>query len=97
MVRTVRANCTVPELLRASSGTIGSPQWGDPSMARRHAAVARCCKLRTDMVHGARSGSSSGRRMSSGRGSSAASGLGQFTPPPPTIAVTKIVTEITSR
>ncbi|MQL94943.1 hypothetical protein Taro_027610 [Colocasia esculenta] len=39
-----------------------------------------------DRVHGARSGSSSGRRLSSGRGSSAASGSGQFTPPPPTVA-----------
>ncbi|MQM14330.1 hypothetical protein Taro_047260 [Colocasia esculenta] len=39
-----------------------------------------------DMVRGARSGSSSGRMMSSGRGFSAASGYGQFTPPPPTVA-----------
>ncbi|MQM03715.1 hypothetical protein Taro_036500 [Colocasia esculenta] len=51
-----------------------------------------------DMVRGARSGSSSGRRLSSGRGSSTtsvfgpsvppplASGSGQFTPPPPTVA-----------
>ncbi|MQL90041.1 hypothetical protein Taro_022616 [Colocasia esculenta] len=50
------------------------------------------------MVHGARSGSNYGRRMSSGRGFSAASafghssvpppiaaGSGQFTPPPPTV------------
>ncbi|MQL93063.1 hypothetical protein Taro_025702 [Colocasia esculenta] len=37
------------------------------------------------MVCGARSGSSSGRRMSSGRGFSVASGSGQFTPPPPTV------------
>ncbi|MQL99950.1 hypothetical protein Taro_032680 [Colocasia esculenta] len=51
-----------------------------------------------DMVRGARSDSSSGRRLSSGRGSSTASasgpfvpppltsGSGQFTPPPPTVA-----------
>ncbi|MQL82662.1 hypothetical protein Taro_015129, partial [Colocasia esculenta] len=38
-----------------------------------------------DMVRGARSGSNSRWRLSSGRGSSAASGSGQFTPPPPTI------------
>ncbi|MQL97184.1 hypothetical protein Taro_029870 [Colocasia esculenta] len=39
-----------------------------------------------DMVRGARSGSSSGWRMSSGRGFSTISSSGQFTPPPPTVA-----------
>ncbi|MQM11410.1 hypothetical protein Taro_044319 [Colocasia esculenta] len=34
------------------------------------------------MVRGARSGSSSGRRLSSGRGSSTASASGPFVPPP---------------
>ncbi|MQM21499.1 hypothetical protein Taro_054541 [Colocasia esculenta] len=38
------------------------------------------------MVRGARSVSNFGRRMSSGRGFSTASGTGQFTPPPPTVA-----------
>ncbi|MQM02986.1 hypothetical protein Taro_035754 [Colocasia esculenta] len=59
-----------------------------------------------DMVHGARSGSSSGRRLSSGRGSFAASasgpsvppplasGSGQFTPPPPTVAGASMVPEV---
>ncbi|MQL95239.1 hypothetical protein Taro_027907 [Colocasia esculenta] len=46
-----------------------------------------------DMVRGARSGSNSGRRMSSGRASGhftvpppLAAGSDQFTPPPPTVA-----------
>ncbi|MQL80550.1 hypothetical protein Taro_013012 [Colocasia esculenta] len=38
-----------------------------------------------DMVHRARSGSSSGRRSSRGRGLFAALGSGEFTPPPPKI------------
>ncbi|MQL96530.1 hypothetical protein Taro_029205 [Colocasia esculenta] len=38
-----------------------------------------------DMVHGARSGSSSGRRMSRGRGSSAASASGPSSVPPPLV------------
>ncbi|MQM00209.1 hypothetical protein Taro_032947, partial [Colocasia esculenta] len=37
------------------------------------------------MVRGARSGSSSGRRSSRGRGLSAASGSGEFTPPHPRV------------
>ncbi|MQM10356.1 hypothetical protein Taro_043253 [Colocasia esculenta] len=41
-----------------------------------------------DMVCGARSGSSSGRRMSSGRGSSAASTSGPSFVPPPLAAAT---------
>ncbi|MQM01157.1 hypothetical protein Taro_033907 [Colocasia esculenta] len=47
--------------------------------------VGLCEEAKRDMVRGARSGSSSGKRMSSGRGFSAASGSGQFTPPPPTV------------
>ncbi|MQL77755.1 hypothetical protein Taro_010178 [Colocasia esculenta] len=39
-----------------------------------------------DMVRGARSGSSSGRRLSSGRGSSAASASGPSSVPPPLTA-----------
>ncbi|MQM07496.1 hypothetical protein Taro_040328 [Colocasia esculenta] len=37
------------------------------------------------MVRGARSGSISGRRLSSGMGLSAALGSGEFTPPPPRV------------
>ncbi|MQL79642.1 hypothetical protein Taro_012102, partial [Colocasia esculenta] len=42
----------------------------------------------SDMVHGAQSGSNSGRRSSHGRGLFAASGLGEFTPPPPIVLAT---------
>ncbi|MQM09579.1 hypothetical protein Taro_042455, partial [Colocasia esculenta] len=42
--------------------------------------------LKMDMVRGARSGSSSRRRLSSGKGSSVASGSAQFTLPPHTVA-----------
>ncbi|MQM23137.1 hypothetical protein Taro_056199 [Colocasia esculenta] len=43
-----------------------------------------------DVVRGAPSGSSYGRRMSRGRGSSTTSGWGQFTPPPPTVVVPEV-------